>query len=303
MDFTIKLPEDSDYVGQLMLDGKPIDISGKTDPTLKSTLRLPNGRYMFQRMTFIDKRDVHALAAYGPAILFFQKIEGGTVLSIHGGRQDTSGKLLPTDGGLRVSDDDLRSLIDRVQRNKKRYERFLLTLETEKLGFFRRQMRQKVSGQFPQRTHEFRERYRQDRESSGITDSPFFWMWLFSQTGNHSGSPSFGEQERDTFTPGGGTFGGGGAEDEIQTAQNPRHEPIENQMGDGREDRPLPLIVDPFEGQVAGGVVAAAALAGTETAIAQPQSNEAPVSELSSSSDLQSADAPRESDISTSTAY
>ncbi len=244
---TANLPTDRSYLGTLIVGENEYEVSGQTVPGLASPDPQP-GLYRLERTVLTPRNDEARIRLYGPAILFFVNA-AGLPLPVHGGEAGADG-LTMTTGGLRLSDANLEELIGAIDGKE-----VVLEIEEKHLGFLERVGRtQVVPLVVPQRAPAPKRSSAVDDDS--ITDNPFFWMWLFSNSDSPSAETAASDSE---INPGGGTFGGGGTDD---TGDAPQ--PV--QQNDEQEG--LPLIVDPFP--------AAAAAAVAESAVTTPQVEDQP---------------------------
>jgi hypothetical protein len=148
------------------------------------------GRYRLIRSTEIPEAFEEARRAYGEKMLFFQVDQ--TVIPLHAGDLAGSGKLLPTDGGIRLSGEDFRKLIEQIGDDADVRLEILETKEIEAVSAAAGE-RVKVSRQPAPRpirrassspsllassvpTH---------HHHTSFGDDIWFWYWMFSDSGNH----------------------------------------------------------------------------------------------------------------------
>lgn len=178
------------------------------------------GYYEIINTQSVPADNTDAISAYGPDIIYLIQKDStnqADVIVIHGGDTDEDGRLLPTEErGLRLSNEDLAALLANIDD----YGIKELELEEKPLGFFKHFTTRRVSQRRP--------RYIDPNtyasySSHSISDSPFFWMWLFDH--NTASSDIY----HHAFTGfGNGSSGGAGASSGF------------NVQGD-------PLIIDPFK--------------------------------------------------------
>lgn len=142
----VTLPTDRDYVGYLTLQsGRRLDVSAKTAPKLN----LPDpavGLYRLYRVVDIDPRHRVARFHYGMAVAYLENCQTRALMPLHGGEADDDGRLLSTEGGLRVHDDELMDFIAHVQPSRDGSVRgAILHLDTSPLGWVGRRFRRRIS--------------------------------------------------------------------------------------------------------------------------------------------------------------
>ncbi len=192
---------DRQHVGKLtLIDGgveqQSFEVAAKANDD-EDTSHPEPGRYRFLKIIEVPTANLEAREAYGPKIMYFMK-EGSTsqddVLILHGGDLDDEGKLVATDGGLRLANDDFQQLMIAIGNEKK----VQLELEEKELGFLRQFTKKRVSDVPVQRVSAPSS---SSSSSGGLTDNIFFWMWLYDSFSSHS----------DTNTHGFAGFGSGGS--------------------------------------------------------------------------------------------
>jgi len=143
------------------------------------------GYYEIINNASVPADNADAISAYGPGIIYLilkGSADQADVIIIHGGDTDEDGRLLPTEErGLRLSNENLTSLLMNIVK----YGIKELELEEKPLGFFKHFTTRRVSQRQP--------RYidpstYNSYSNNSITDSPFFWMWLFDHNTTISGS-------------------------------------------------------------------------------------------------------------------
>ena len=114
-----RVPDDREHLGIMSLDiggdKREFHISAQSDPRLEITD--PQGG-LYRLIKIVDTpADPVAIKAYGPKILFFEhdctpNMDG---MVLHGGDPDVDGRLFPTEGSLRMSNEDLETLVGLIK--------------------------------------------------------------------------------------------------------------------------------------------------------------------------------------------
>jgi hypothetical protein len=174
----------------------------------------PTGTYRMVNVVEVNDQDEEEQKAYGGGIIFFEAIGGAAlresnaggkfILALHGGSTDISGRLLPTEGSLRIADADLGILLDAIEHG----DEVTLELSEEKIGLIRSFSVQRLSKDVPHippRNQPRRDFERSAFEGGTFDSNPPYWFWLFENSLlNAHGEPV-------AFAPGGGDSGGAGA--------------------------------------------------------------------------------------------
>ncbi len=176
--------------------GRSYPICAQADPSLDAFDPAP-GRYRFVRIAFIPAEDQEATIAYGPAVVFFEAVEGDAiteagmgrmggmglmgdrrVLVLYGGQLDGRGRLLPTDGGIRLRNDDFWELVQRVRLESE----VILNVAEARMGFIRWFTAPRVSRQ--RRYFVTSSGYNRGDLDDDFEDT-LFWMWLLRDRGSY----------------------------------------------------------------------------------------------------------------------
>lgn len=172
--------------------GWSVAASAKSDPA--SNLPDPAvGHYRLIRSTQIPEAFEEARRAYGATMLFFQV--GQTVIPLHAGDLAPSGKLLPTEGGIRLSNEDFRKLVEQIGDDADVRLEILETKEIDAVSAAAGE-RVKVSRQPAPRPSRrpgrgpassspaFSSSPTVHHHHSSSTDDFWFWYWVFSDNGH-----------------------------------------------------------------------------------------------------------------------
>ncbi|NTW14560.1 MAG: hypothetical protein HGA31_06055 [Candidatus Moranbacteria bacterium] len=185
-----------EHAGELVIEG--IDKCYVCTKSIYENEAEP-GSYRLLKVIRFLKRD--AVKAFGTHALLFGNEATRRILFLHGGDPDAEGRLLPTAGGLRVSDEDLLQILSAIDGE----DEVVLDFK-EKEGLFAGAMHPRVSSWMP----------RIDRVSNvsrskpinGISydipdDTLLFWLQDMPATDGYPCAPGFSE--------GSGAFAGGGS--------------------------------------------------------------------------------------------
>ena len=182
---------------------------------------------------------------YGDATLLFKQIEGsneanspdGYIIALHGGDTDENDHLLMTEGGLRLHNDDLQTLLDSIDPNDK----VGLEIVAAEAGMFKEWFGHKVSNApLPGYDTDYRQNAPDvvvHDSTGGILDNPFFWMWAMSALGNdesYGGGAGFNGYADGKFT-GDDNDGNGTWEPDATDADQEQNEDLEDKDGDDKD--------------------------------------------------------------------
>lgn len=176
------------YEGALKfhIDGMAYEMSlaAKTDPTL-DRIDPPPGVYRFILAEDLTSRDAGIQRMYGPAILYFQGIEGEVMayantkhrtflLGLHGGSESSDGRLLTSGGTLRIRNSQMCLLLRIVELE----DEVILTLHEEKLSLLGRLTTPKISHSKMKLNDFTRESFYRMEGDTILYEDPFWWLWL-----------------------------------------------------------------------------------------------------------------------------
>lgn len=237
---------DRNHVGKIsVMDGddevQSFEVAAAAHDALENISHPQIGDYKLLNTVDVPGDQTEAQNAYGSRIMYF--IKNGSkakedVLIVHGGELGEDGRLVATEGGLRLSNEDFEALAELVQSEGITQ----LSIEEKEMGFFKHFTTSRVSSTPPRSVSSsyFNNSNRQQgQSSSSFTDSPFFWMWLYDDFLSSSSSSS----SHGFAGFGGGQFSGGGATgsfaDQGTTVKS----------DDGKVDinGTNPIIVDPYD--------------------------------------------------------
>ena len=238
------------YAGSLSfeINGKYYEypVCAQAAPDVINAINPPAGQYHLVKTTQSPNDPTHD---YGQYMLFFERTNSTDIINnhkdkfilvIHGGETDEDDKIIPTEGGIRMRNDDLEDLVYVIKNQRGAVS---MTIESRHDSFIDRMLHCKVSTQSPKSSASnssySRDTYKQS-QSFDITDSPSFWLWVFNKISDNDNNQSPPEVHE---FPGfdGGSFGGGGSSGSWSDQDNRQNT---NQL-DTNVDQPL--IIDPFE--------------------------------------------------------
>lgn len=284
MRIKVILSKDRRYVGRLLCNDLVLPIAAPTDDSLVPKI----GRYQFKRIIRIADDQPKERAAYGAAIMYFSKetLSGKEdVVAIHGGDADSNGRLLPSMGGLRLTNRNMTALL-----HAPGYDALTLEVEEEDIGFFQRLRRKQLSDETPPQVSE-----RPDSDGTNL----FFWLWLYEMY--HSDPIPI-----PIYKGGGGTYSGAGASgswsDADTDAPDRNYQPtsvtaaipeplhVETSLATAAitetrsEQFSLPLIADPFKESITSESVQSAPaveVSAIESVLSEPTASEVSTSDTS----------------------
>jgi hypothetical protein len=174
-----------DYLGKLSVinhgrTAQEFEISAKSDPGL-GIADPPAGRYKLLDVKDVTEEHREVVAAYGESVIYFERMggfpvasncEGKFILAIYGGSDGDD--LLPTDGGIRLSNDDLATLIDLIGDAK-----VSLSISEESVGLLGRFTHRKVSKRSPRKLRLSYHGNRRMRECYSDDDDLLFWIMMY----------------------------------------------------------------------------------------------------------------------------
>ncbi len=242
------------YVGKLSFTSKngaqyEYKVCAQASPEIDGAVNPPVGNYAFIKTV---ENAAELIEGYGTHILFFQAVGGDAsrtsnykggkfVLALHGGDTDGEDRLLPTEGGIRLRNEDLEELLWVIEYEKNIQPGNLqLEIVSREDGIMEKLTQRKVSKQRPSvfaRPSNFQTSG--SSSSDSFFDSPLFWLWYFDQSNdNHNSfnneSGNFGGGES-----AGGGAGGGYGDQNVDVTQS-------TQDGDIKESI-IPISIDSTE--------------------------------------------------------
>ncbi len=232
----VRVHPDRSYLAELVINvngtERVFPVSAMTEPEIGLT-DPEIGTYHWVKTIDVPANDAEALSAYGRKIIFFKAQGSEQVLAIHGGDSDLDGKLLATEGGLRLNNDDLQLLCVLIVDSYP-----VLCIEECKLGFLERWTHRKVSNAS---LHRLSRGDRQMYDEESDLGDFIFWRWLFYDD-------FYVGQSDDGFVAGGGEFDGGGASSDFQPDISLNEGEAGFMDGVAMEESidQLPIINDPF---------------------------------------------------------
>jgi hypothetical protein len=186
MELRVTVYKNRDYLGKLSLInnfGKTLgefEVSAKSDPDF-GVLDPPTGHYRLLTIKSTSGENSGVISAYGDSVIYFERIsgnpvrsncEGKFILAIYGSAFNDA--LLPTDGGIRLRNSDLRALVDTIKD-----QNTTLSITEENNGFLGWLTHSRVSkGKAPylrlsyHGNRRMRECYRDD-------DDTLFWIMMY----------------------------------------------------------------------------------------------------------------------------
>lgn len=148
------VPNDTTYVGQLTGTDGVNKISCAASTQFVSAVRqldLPAGSYRLTKSVPVKQSDRTAVEAYGNTIVSFtatdiSPMSKPRVIVMHGGKMGNDGQLRPTEGTVRLSNDDLFFLMELIEING---SEVVLEIEQQTIRFYHKPFRPKVSSSRP----------------------------------------------------------------------------------------------------------------------------------------------------------
>mgnify|MGYP000505827648 CR=1 FL=1 len=220
----LRVPYDSAYVGVLTGTDGVNKISCPASTQFVSAVRrldLPAGSYRLTKSVPVKQGDRSAVDAYGNTIISFtatdiSPMSKPRVIVMHGGKMGNDGLLRPTEGTVRLSDDDLFFLTELIEVNG---NEVVLEIEQQTIRFYHKPFRPKVSSSRPLRVASSSRRVsvRSSGFGSGFDYDPvaemledYFWyQLLYGGDEQQSGELENNDQNWPGFQ--GGESGGAGA--------------------------------------------------------------------------------------------
>jgi hypothetical protein len=154
MFITVTLFTNSALEGKLEIDGLTMGIASAKSGD--EALYPKSGSYKLIRVVYLNKHDDQALFnCYGTHVIFFEAV-GGTaalsspenpkrILAVHGGLTDEHDSLLPTEGSIRLRNDELETLVKMLRNDI----HIPLILKLEEPGLLKKLAGKKVSQVVP----------------------------------------------------------------------------------------------------------------------------------------------------------
>lgn len=149
------VPDNNAYVGELTGTDGVNKISCAASTQFVSAVRqldLPAGSYRLTKSVPVKQDDRSAVDAYGSTIVSFtatniSPMSKPRVIVMHGGKMGDDGQLRPTEGTVRLSNDDLFLLVELIEANGEA----VLEIEQQTIRFYHKPFRPKVSSSRPLR--------------------------------------------------------------------------------------------------------------------------------------------------------
>lgn len=241
------VPDNDTYVGLLTgTDGvNKIECAASTQfVRAVRQLDLPAGSYRLTRSVPVKQGDRGAVEAYGETIISFSAMDISPmskprVIVMHGGKMGDDGQLRPTEGTVRLSNDDLFFITQLIEING---SEVVLEIEQQTIRFYHKPFRPKVSSSRPLRVASSSRRVsvRSSGFGSGFDYDPvaemledYFWFqMLYAEDGQQTTEPEVIGEQWEGFQ--GGQSGGGGA-------TMSWGEPVIEEIGE-----PIPAVPEPL---------------------------------------------------------
>jgi hypothetical protein len=262
LNIEVRIPDDRNYLGEIdcttarwaSADGPPTGyVAAKSAPAFRMDGPRP-GPYRMRALAEFEGRvnDPRAIQLYGPGIIFFEEINHARsrrpgIVPVHGGQLDAFGRMIQTDGGLRVTNEYMRGLLAEAKAS----EEVTLNIVEDHLGFIRRWFRPKVSAavpQYPARDHSDSETSHGSENlgtSDDSTDDRPFWHGFITNSDRNEPAArsargtSEGEKSTDWRTTRDPVLGPGvGAQEGWRL--------VSDDVLRAKPDTGDPVIIDPF---------------------------------------------------------
>jgi hypothetical protein len=217
------------------------DISGVKDPA--------EGTYQMVKIVQTDTNHPGVLEAYGHTIVFFEHAESGEILAIHAGQPDDEKEMVPTEGGIGLSEKDFKILLAEIKIAEAKD--VSLEIVQKRPLIFGGITRPKINTSRPVTRvqvapktvvlHEHHDHYIYGGAGQDVVGDVvdfFYYRWLYQQSNGGIGEDSQQEVQPQMSEV---------VEDQSQVQIDPNSTPLDDSVQSvGSIEEGRPVIVDPF---------------------------------------------------------